>query len=81
MVAVVSIHQTYSANSIFRVYRTRTGRWCASTGDGAIGGVFFERSAALRFAEREGDGRVVVLDGDLASHFGPASPGPTIAKC
>jgi hypothetical protein len=50
----VSIHQTYSATPIFRIYRTESGRWCARSIDGAIGGTFFERATALRFAEREG---------------------------
>jgi hypothetical protein len=50
----VSIHQAYSANPVFRIYRSPIGRWCARSLDGAIGGTFFDRAAALRFAEREG---------------------------
>ncbi|MBV8650249.1 MAG: hypothetical protein JO255_02205 [Alphaproteobacteria bacterium] len=50
----MSVHQTYSAAPVFRIYRTEIGRWCARSIDGAIGGTFFDRAAALRFAEREG---------------------------
>ena len=68
MVTVVSIHQTYSAHPVFRIYRTEIGRWCARTSDGSVGGTFFDRAAALRFAEREGDGaRVQLLDDEPIS--------------
>jgi hypothetical protein len=87
MVTVVSMHQAYSPSQIFHIYRTAGGRWRASSGDGSVGGIFFERSAALRFAAREGDGvSVLVLDDDLASHIEQIGPGqigfgPKIAKC
>jgi hypothetical protein len=68
----VSIHQTYSANPVFRLYRTEIGRWCARSIDGAIGGTFFDRAAALRFVERESDGAPMrFLDDGLVSHSRP----------
>ena len=82
MVAIVSIYQAYSPGQIFHIYRTAGGRRCAGTGDGLVGGTFFERSAALRFAEREGDGAsVLVLDDDLASHIAQIGRSPQLAKC
>jgi hypothetical protein len=77
VVTVVSIHQTYSASPVFRIYRTEGGRWCARASDGSVGGTFFERSAALRFAEREG-ASVLVPGDDLGLHAGV---GPSVAKC
>ena len=64
----MSIHQTYSATPVFRIYRTEIGRWCARSLDGAIGGTFFDREAALRFAEREG-AVSVRYDAKLGAHL------------
>ncbi|HEX3500932.1 MAG TPA: hypothetical protein VHT04_16560 [Stellaceae bacterium] len=50
------IHSAYSSRAVFRIYRSRSGRWCAATGDGMIGGTFFDRAAAIRFARRESYG-------------------------
>lgn len=76
----MSIHQAYSRNSVFRIYRNDAGRWCASKADGLVAGVFFERSAALRFAEREG-ARMQVLEDELLSRDGLDGRSPTIATC
>jgi hypothetical protein len=46
----------FSLRSVFRITRFRNGRWIATSGDGMIGGTFFDRDAAIRFARRESYG-------------------------
>src|SRR5579864_7936003 len=38
---------------VFRLFQDDRGNWCARTDDGLVGGTFFDRQAALRFARRE----------------------------
>jgi hypothetical protein len=39
--------------TVFRVFRDARGCWCACSSDGLVGGTFFAREAAVRFARRE----------------------------
>jgi hypothetical protein len=50
------IPSAFSLRSVFRITRGRNGRWCATSGDGMIGGTFFDRDAAIRFVRRESYG-------------------------
>ena len=50
------IHSAFSLRSVFRIARGRNGRWLATSGDGMIGGTFFDRDAAIRFVRRESYG-------------------------
>ena len=55
----------------FRIFRSRSGRWCATTGDGLLGGTFFDHDAAVRFAQRESYGAPLhIIDDELTSHSG-----------
>ncbi len=58
--------------TVFQIFRTRIGRWCARRADGLVSGTFFDREAALRFARREcRDSRALELtfaaDGEFAA--------------
>jgi hypothetical protein len=59
----------FSLRAVFRLYRGRNGRWCAISGDGMIGGMFFDRDAAIRFARRESYGSPLRLveDAELSA--------------
>jgi hypothetical protein len=37
----------------FQIFRDDHGHWCARKDDGMIAGTFFDRRAALHFAQRE----------------------------
>jgi hypothetical protein len=48
----------------FELFRDQAGHWCARRADGRVGGTFFERDAAVRFARREcRDGSALILIG------------------
>jgi hypothetical protein len=61
------IHSAFSLRSVFRIARGRNGRWLATSGDGMIGGTFFDREAAIRFARRESYGASLRLVEDERS--------------
>jgi hypothetical protein len=67
----VLIRSAYSSRAVFRIHRSRAGRWCATSVDGMVGGTFFDHAAAIRFAERESRGAPLrLLDDDLLSTAG-----------
>jgi hypothetical protein len=39
----------------FRVFPDGRGHWCADKDDGTVSGIFFSRTAAIRFARKEND--------------------------
>ena len=63
------------ARTIFRIGQQASGRWCVSSADGMIGGIFFERDAAIRFARRESVGiPVLVLIEPVQPHGAVVEP-------
>lgn len=47
--------------AIFRIVGIGWGRWRVSSDDGMMGGTFFTREAALRFARREAAGASALI--------------------
>jgi hypothetical protein len=72
----IQTHDTRAQES-FRIFPDGRGHWCARKSDGMVAGVFFNRDAALRFADNESTAtpalqRNAPLDGDIAMTQAPA---------
>jgi hypothetical protein len=52
---------TSQARMIFHIGQQASGGWCVNSADGMVGGIFFERDAAIRFARRESVGIPVLV--------------------
>jgi hypothetical protein len=67
----VLIHPAYASRAVFHIQRSPAGRWWRTSGDGMVGGTFFDHAAAIRFAERESNGVPLrLIDDDLLTRAG-----------